>query len=403
MFRWYRKAKVCYAYLSDVTCTGFVAESCKSRWFTRGWTLQELIAPFSVTFYDKNWQDLGSKRDHARLISEITTIDRSFLVQASHFEHERPFNRYSVAKRMAWAAQRQTTRIEDMAYCLLGLFNVKIPLLYVEGEKAFVRLQEEIIQANDDVSIFAWGVHEEIFEFDIPKFIAEEQVTWVTRDPMLTSSPTDFKNCNDISRVDSMDAPYAMTNLGLDLELPLVDAPKQFRNTETRASSHLSIGILACTLSTTSAVLGVLLVPELNSDVLMHRVALYTEHAREEDMMTFPVDPRLAIGAVSKRIVISNPPCMRMERYKSGLVGHHKFLFNQVQDLAPFQYRITEANHLNIGNFEEAHKPAEWDPPKPTLSRCTTMNQILLLIFSKPNRMVFCQGNSSFSSKANMP
>ncbi|OAK97411.1 HET-domain-containing protein [Phaeosphaeriaceae sp. SRC1lsM3a] len=164
MFRWYRKAKVCYAYLSDVTCTGFVAESCKSRWFTRGWTLQELIAPFSVTFYDKNWQDLGSKRDHARLISEITTIDRSFLVQASHFEHERPFNRYSVAKRMAWAAQRQTTRIEDMAYCLLGLFNVKIPLLYVEGEKAFVRLQEEIIQANDDVSIFAWGVHEEIFE-----------------------------------------------------------------------------------------------------------------------------------------------------------------------------------------------------------------------------------------------
>ncbi|CAP64762.1 uncharacterized protein PODANS_5_3180 [Podospora anserina S mat+] len=134
MYQWYQQSSVCYVFLSDLPpprVTPLEITLSRCRWFARGWTLQELIAPANVVFFDGEWKDRGDKET------------------------------MSVAPKMNWAASRTTTRIEDTAYCMLGLFNVNIILLYGEGTKAFRRLQEEIIKYTADFSIFAWRVSPE--------------------------------------------------------------------------------------------------------------------------------------------------------------------------------------------------------------------------------------------------
>jgi hypothetical protein len=118
--------------------------------FTRGWTLQELIAPHKVTFLNSEWECIGSKSTLSADIAHITGIDTRVLA------HEGPLSRVAVSTKMKWASNRVTTRVEDTAYCLLGLFDVNMPLLYGEEEKAFQRLQEEIIKCTPDLSIFGW-------------------------------------------------------------------------------------------------------------------------------------------------------------------------------------------------------------------------------------------------------
>ncbi|KAI4677366.1 uncharacterized protein J4E88_007174 [Alternaria novae-zelandiae] len=134
----------------------------KSRWFTRGWTLQEMLALKTVCFYDQQWVGFGTLTKHAGWISKITEIDEAvFRTQQPYWSGEDKFGSYSVATRMSWASTRQTTRAEDMAYCLLGIFNINMPLLYGEGDRAFRRLQEEIIRKIDDDSILAWALSPE--------------------------------------------------------------------------------------------------------------------------------------------------------------------------------------------------------------------------------------------------
>ena len=152
MYRWYEKAQVCYAYLADVDSAGQDEWSLmrgmeQSRWFTRGWTLQELLAPNRVVFYDKTWVEIGSKSSLSEKISAITRIKHEHLISPL---------KASVAAKMSWASKRTTFRIEDIAYSLMGLFEVNMPLLYGEGRKAFTRLQHEIVKISDDESIFAW-------------------------------------------------------------------------------------------------------------------------------------------------------------------------------------------------------------------------------------------------------
>jgi hypothetical protein len=145
MFKWYRDAVVCYSYLYDVP--GIALKD--SRWFTRGWTLQEMIAPYHLKFYDRDWKYLGTKAEMTADLHHITGVDAAVLVG-------RNLRFTSVARKMSWAAKRYTRRVEDMAYCLLGLFDISMPMLYGEGAKAFIRLQEEIVKEYDDHSLFAW-------------------------------------------------------------------------------------------------------------------------------------------------------------------------------------------------------------------------------------------------------
>lgn len=155
MFKWYQGADICYAYLEDVPRgdDGQEPDISASRWFTRGWTLQELIAPQHMEFLAADWSSLGFKADLFDSISSSSHIQKEYLIQKKHFRTA------SIARRMSWVASRETTRIEDMAYCLLGIFDVNMPMIYGEGTKAFRRLQEEIIKLYpEDHSIYAWDM-----------------------------------------------------------------------------------------------------------------------------------------------------------------------------------------------------------------------------------------------------
>lgn len=155
MFTWYSQAEICYAFLADVPrdCVLDSPGSAfrTSKWHTRGWTLQELIAPAIVVFLSKDWKLLGTKAQLAPLLSNITDISTAILTR------ETQYFQVSLAVRMSWASKRKTTRIEDEAYCLMGLFNVNMPTIYGEGRQAFHRLQLEIMKQTADTSLFAWG------------------------------------------------------------------------------------------------------------------------------------------------------------------------------------------------------------------------------------------------------
>ncbi|PMD36310.1 HET-domain-containing protein, partial [Hyaloscypha variabilis F] len=165
MFAWYKESDICYVYLSDVLSekldsSDVHSEFGTSRWFTRGWTLQELMAPEILEFYNASWHRLGGLNkifgsisgdvDLESYLQAITNIPREFIMGNKNLKMA------SIAMRMSWASRRQTTREEDIAYCLLGLFDIAMPMLYGEGSKAFMRLQEEILKNEDDLSIFAW-------------------------------------------------------------------------------------------------------------------------------------------------------------------------------------------------------------------------------------------------------
>jgi hypothetical protein len=159
MYKWYEGSCICYVYLSDVTeesknlsCNSDGAKKsfALTRWFKRGWTLQELIAPVVVEFYNAEWEFIGTKRSLRDLIEEITGIDGRVL----RGDSPRSCN---LATRMTWASHRETTRVEDESYCLLGIFGVNVPLLYGEGQRAFRRLQEGILKIEEDYTLFLWS------------------------------------------------------------------------------------------------------------------------------------------------------------------------------------------------------------------------------------------------------
>jgi len=160
MYRWYENSSICYAYLHDVSGSSLPiakdnAKYPKSNgwpeWFSRGWTLQEMIAPWSVQFFNKDWHPIGDKRSLSPTLEDITRVPQHILKEGLSS------NRPCIAQIMSWAANRTTTRVEDRAYSLMGLLDVNMPMLYGEGKKAFHRLQLEIVRTSNDQSIFAWG------------------------------------------------------------------------------------------------------------------------------------------------------------------------------------------------------------------------------------------------------
>ncbi|PIL28756.1 hypothetical protein GSI_08800 [Ganoderma sinense ZZ0214-1] len=196
MYKWYGLADVCYAYLSDVP-SGEIYQADdsafrKSRWFGRGWTLQELIAPLWVEFFSKDWIPIGSKHDLVDLVESITKIDEKALL------HVEPLDAFSVAQRLSWAAERKTSRVEDRAYSLLGIFNINMPTLYGESDYAFRRLQEHIMERTPDQSLLAW---EDVYLASRLRETGEKWEAQPDYDPLdlFATSPDLFRSCRGIS------------------------------------------------------------------------------------------------------------------------------------------------------------------------------------------------------------
>ncbi|KAH9935218.1 HET-domain-containing protein [Epithele typhae] len=160
MFTWYVLSEVCYAYLDDVGADDDLSapnsDFRRARWHFRGWTLQELLAPAFVLFVSKDWKPMGTKHELADRLTAITGIPKRFLTRQTHLQAA------PISEKMRWASRRMTTRVEDEAYCLLGIFDIKIPIIYGEGREAFYRLQVELSRRNSDATLYAWGgVHGE--------------------------------------------------------------------------------------------------------------------------------------------------------------------------------------------------------------------------------------------------
>lgn len=227
MFAYYKQSELCIAYLGDVLPHyqnddgEEVSEKAfeRSRWFTRGWTLQELIAAERIYFCAQDWSIIGNKNSLRDLLHSITLIDSKVLMYPQMIDD------CSIAQRMSWASKRETTRPEDEAYSLMGIFSVNMPLLYGEGGKnAFLRLQKEILKDSTDHSLFTWTETSNT-RFEEPSDYAVSSEYY---GGLLAYSPREFTECGEIGvliRRDRLaeEEPYDMTNVGLRIRLPIME------------------------------------------------------------------------------------------------------------------------------------------------------------------------------------
>lgn len=204
MFQWYRDAKLCITYLSDVVRKGGGMEDFTndaghpSVWFSRGWTLQELLAPRHLEFFDKNWDYIGNRAEFAELIERITNIQSRYLKDQTTDD----FRTACVATKFSWIANRDTERTEDMAYSMLGLFGVTMDPRYGEGWGAFIRLQKELVSLLRDESLFAWKMPRVDAGLQLLSGVppAQHQDEWRENEwGLLASRPAWFKDCGQMT------------------------------------------------------------------------------------------------------------------------------------------------------------------------------------------------------------
>ncbi|KAI0644529.1 heterokaryon incompatibility protein-domain-containing protein [Trametes meyenii] len=257
MYEWYERAAICYAYLADVGGDDDPWAECSqfrvSRWWTRGWTLQELLAAANVVFVASDWSLLGTKNNLAKAIEEVTGIQQTVLRRWT------PLNAVPVAQRMFWASKRVTTRVEDEAYSLMGIFGVKMVTNYGEGRHAFTRLQEEILRRVPDQSLFVWGTRRGSltpvgFSVDAPTpfldGLDQPSLSIVQGQNLLASSPRDFSDCSDIdinvyetagSHIPQAPMEYTMTSYGVRTQMPLI-----LRHSPEEEDGPMKLAVLAC-------------------------------------------------------------------------------------------------------------------------------------------------------------
>ncbi|KAF2280445.1 uncharacterized protein EI97DRAFT_498619 [Westerdykella ornata] len=320
MFKWYQDAAMCYAFLEDVEGHD---DFPNARWHTRGWTLQELLAPREVEFYNSKWQHMGTRRDLAGPIQSVTGIDRRALQGNGSIVYVRAA---SIATKMAWAAGRETTRDEDIAYSLLGIFDVNMPLLYGEGgSKAFQRLQEEIIKRNLDQTFLAWT---------LPSGDTGEPTD------LLASSPECFARSNCISTINEDLAPFSLNNQGLQIRLPIFRA---------RGKRNSYVAVLSCVKDHPTSRIGVRLrAIDRNAKVLVRqgvsRLRLVTE--AEYDSATIRDCSLLrSVLAGNRRFMIVRFP---------GYAGFRHLQWRQMVYLDPsdhWHYMATEMERFELTPF----------------------------------------------------
>jgi hypothetical protein len=235
MYIWYARSHVCYAYISDVSELGTGKSRREdsplrgSRWFTRGWTLQELLAPRKLVFYTASWVCMGRRSDLIAIISDVTGIDASYLRMLGIKNTRSRIIGLNTGLKLSWASKRETLREEDMAYCLMGLLGVNMPLLYGEGgARAFRRLQEEVIRNRYDQTILAWGTH----------WSARMQPRRFNMMPFIAESVSCFKSWIDTMKLlPAQGSHFSLTNLGLLIDMPLL-----------AISNEATLGFLDCSI-----------------------------------------------------------------------------------------------------------------------------------------------------------
>ena len=214
MYSWYHDSSWCIVYLEDVTSTeenysiSQASQFGRSRWFTRGWTLQELLAPEEPAFYNRHWKLIGNRSNLSKVISTVTGI----------YEYHLRIRRLAPPSQtdvISWAAKRTTTRIEDLSYSLLGLVDVNMPLLYGEGSRAFHRLQLQILSQTKDLTILAWGYRSGLESLKIGLF---------------ASTPSNYDNCSHFRTESSPHVRRSLGNLlatdrSIQVSLPLLEIP----------------------------------------------------------------------------------------------------------------------------------------------------------------------------------
>lgn len=275
MYEWYQNAEVCYAYLCDVAERTPGESFSGSVWFTRGWTLQELLAPARVEFFNADWQALGSKAELKGIISGITRIQEEVLDGTL-----RP-QELSIARRMSWV----TTKVEDMAYSLLGLFEINMPMLYGEGRRAFIRLQEEIMRQSDDQTLFAWKCSR----------LSSDDVYH----GLLAQSPADFKESGEFVQPEQRfnRSPFAVTNMGISIELAVV-----------HSTMDVYLAALDCETQSKRKRVGIFLAP-LPQDNQYARVT-----CAGDDLAEFPAEMKSEYRKVyvRQRVAVTPKPPGRM-------------------------------------------------------------------------------------------
>ncbi|KAF2848614.1 HET-domain-containing protein [Plenodomus tracheiphilus IPT5] len=324
MYQWYEKSQVCYVFLEDV---GHESDFLSSRWWTRAWTLQELLAPSSVLFFDTNHRIFGSKASMAAQIAMSTGIDEHTL--------KSPYAMFftSVARRMSWAAHRQASRAEDLAYALLGIFEINMPMQYGEGEKAFVRLQREIMKTTNDQSLFAWGFSPEPLENILafmptfqpapPPYGETAESVQASEAGLFAPHPRYFAACGDIiahsaldhsqvddTRIEEKQGVFSIESLSIirSGDLPETDIL-------SRLDRYHRIVLLPCSIpGAPHSVLGIL----LQLWHWHHHSQNQPARAIRDDIQgahTFPVSSDLATKALTKKYMVD--PLQWVTRYRT--------------------------------------------------------------------------------------
>jgi hypothetical protein len=308
---------------------------------------------------------LGTKSEYARWISKIAAIDAKALAEPESSDGIRErLNSFSVAKRMSWASRRITTRAEDMSYCLLGIFNVNMPLLYGEGERAFIRLQEEILKTCSDDSILAWGLDAEAYYPLVPNL---EQSS--SHSPILASSPKDFACCGNVVCATERDSSFNMTNLGLEIELPMVPiCSPTSKNALAAPNEHTGwIGLLSCSSGTDTELVGIILfppVPDATSDQRVGRVDIWRDELSYHSVI---VGPRVAARSVLQKVTIV--PEGEGQRSRGYFLGCRQIVVNESQAFRGTGYHISNGTGLNVAeNSGLWQYSPSWDPKKMLLT-----------------------------------
>ncbi|KAK7979878.1 hypothetical protein PG989_012335 [Apiospora arundinis] len=328
MFKWYMHAAVCLAYLSDLdvmTESQYIRRELPKmmycRWFTRGWCLQELIAPENLIFYDKEWNTVTTKAEISPYLSDITGIDQGVLQDPTKLPS------IPVACRLSWASRRETTRVEDQAYCLLGIFNITMPMLYGEGPKSFLRLQEEILRQDGDLSLFAWlpdaGQHEiymDMFALSPKQFTSSLNIFSTTKGNLHTRDVCSISNRGvQMSRTNVISiqtdqrktSPYYYVSLGcysksvgpwvLKLKMVGPGVYVRLRLGDSRELAKLEDGILFDKRD-------IYILPRITQSLLIsiksyHRSSFYFSYISPETAQLLEASPEEAFDVVGRRFL----------------------------------------------------------------------------------------------------